>query len=330
MKRFRSLRFGLSSVWVRCALVFAGVWAGTAFIRASFVENALQLSLVEPTGINASPFLIFGMLLCIYAWSLNRDDLKRKTLQWPSFDQAFPALLFWALTLIVAVWVSHPAQAIFARMQLYALIHPEAGAPFIAGLISLVELLPAIPILLFFFPLPALIRSRGRLIGGSILLVLYGMGPVIEASYYRLVGPPLVTVVRGLLFLIPGTIPPNLNRWEIGYGSFKVTLGYACTDFSALMLFIGLFGLVWWQMTKKRRIDHAKAMIALACGIIALWILNVLRITLIVLIGSVYPAFALTLFHSAVGIVIFLCFFLAYVKVVLPMVVAMKNKGRRK
>ena len=273
---------------------------------------------------------MFGVLLCLYAWSLQRDDLKKKSLPWPNFDQAFPAVLLWGMVMILSIWISHPSQDIYSKMQFYALMHPETGAPLIAVLLGIIELLPTLPLMLLLFPSSVLSQSRKRMMAGFFLLLLYAFGPVLEAAYYRLVGPPLIHTVRTIIGLIPGTQPEDLNRWEIGYGTFKVTLGYACTDFSALILFIGLFGLVWWRMAGKHSIVHTKAIIALAGGILSLWILNILRITSIVLIGASYPTFALSLFHSAVGIVIFLVFFLVYVKVALPLVVKSKKLGRRK
>lgn len=284
------------------------------------VENALRRPLIQPIGIDASPVLMFGVFLGLYAWSLIRDDLKKKRMRWPSFDQIFPVLLIWASVVVFAVWLTHPSGHVYSQIQLYALRNPETGPPAVASVLSIIELLPAIPLVLLVFPFTLIRQSLGRVFIGGLLLAVYAIGPVLEAAYYRLTGPPLVTAVRSILSIIPGTIPANLSRWEIGYGTFRVTLGYACTDFSALLLFIGLFGLVWWQMAKKRHIMHLRAIGALLGGIVSLWILNVLRITLIVLIGSKYPSFALNLFHSGVGIVIFLCFFIAYVKLVLPLV----------
>lgn len=320
MKILQSLRFGHLSVWIRCCVAFGLSFASTAFIESRMVENALRRPLIQPVGIDASPVLMLGIFLGLYAWSLIRDDLKKKKLGWPSFDQIFPALLLWASIIVLAVWLTHPSGHVYSRIQLYALRNPETGPPAVASALSVIELLPAIPLVLLVFPFSLIRQSLGRVFIGGLLLLVYAIGPVLEAAYYGLTGPPLVTTVRSILSLIPGTVPANLSRWEIGYGTFRVTLGYACTDFSALLLFIGLFGLVWWHMAKKRHIMHVRAIGALLTGIVSLWMLNALRITLIVLIGSKYPTFALNLFHSGVGIVIFLCFFIAYVKLVLPFV----------
>ena len=149
---------------------------------------------------------------------------------------------------------------------------------------------------------------------------MYVVSPVIEAVYFRVAGPPLIFAIRSFLSLLPGTVPENLSRWEIGYGAFRVTLGYACTDFSAMMLFAGLFGAVWWRLAKRGGILHGRTLTVLLAGILTLWVLNILRIALIVIIGSHAPAFALSLFHSAMGMVIFLLFFVLYMSVVMPFV----------
>ncbi|MDD5056136.1 MAG: exosortase/archaeosortase family protein, partial [Candidatus Peribacteraceae bacterium] len=302
------LRSGSLSVWIRYGLTVAATVASTAFVQSETVANALRRPLMESVGIDTSPLLIFGLLLCLFAWSLIRDDPEKKPLRWPSFEQAFTALLLWATIVVFAVWLTHPTQEFFVRIQVYALRNPETGPPMVAAFLSVIELLPALPLLLLAFPIAAIRQSRGRVIAGTLLLLVYALGPVLEASYYRLTGPPLVAAVRGVLSLLPGTTPMNLTQWEIGYQQFSVTLGYACTDFSALMLFIGLFGIVWWRMTMKHSVVHRRAIGALLGGIVSLWILNVLRVTMIVIIGSRYPTFALSLFHSGIGIVIFLCF----------------------
>jgi exosortase/archaeosortase family protein len=264
-------------------------------------------------------FLLWGIVL--------RDTARTsKHLAPPSFEQVALAVVLSGLLLLGSLWLLHPAPARFAALQEMALRLPEAGDALLHALLGVFLLLPTLLLPTVFLPLSLFLRHRlGILLGliGGVALLFF---PVLEAAYFRFTGPPLVAVLQRTLALLPGSVPAGMNRWQVGYGDFVATVGYACTEFSATALFVILFATALYSMRRRKRIAPSRAAIVIGGGILLLWVLNILRIASIVVIGSYHPRFAMTLFHSGIGMLLFLLFFLVYIRFCLPWVQAKKTK----
>ena len=94
----------------------------------------------------------------------------------------------------------------------------------------------------------------------------------------------------------------------LGVGSFKVIIGPACSGIESLTLFLGLFMLL--MVYEQSNLNLRRAGIVLLVGLIGTYVLNVIRIAAILLIGIKNPTFAVGLFHSQAGWMLFSLFVL--------------------
>ncbi|MBI4980765.1 archaeosortase/exosortase family protein [Candidatus Woesearchaeota archaeon] len=104
-------------------------------------------------------------------------------------------------------------------------------------------------------------------------------------------------------YLLIGEGDPTL-----GMGSFKVIIGPACSGIESLTLFLGLFMLL--VVYEQSNMNFKRAGMVLLMGLIGTYVLNVIRIAAILGMGVKYPSFALGLFHSQAGWVLFSLFVL--------------------
>ncbi|MFH1276353.1 MAG: archaeosortase/exosortase family protein [Candidatus Woesearchaeota archaeon] len=104
-------------------------------------------------------------------------------------------------------------------------------------------------------------------------------------------------------FLKLGSGDPTL-----GLGSFNVIIGPPCSGIESLSMFIGLFLLL--VVYEQDNLQWKRTTVVFCLGLIGVYLLNILRVTLILLIGTKYPQFALGLFHSQAGWILFSIFIL--------------------
>ncbi len=90
--------------------------------------------------------------------------------------------------------------------------------------------------------------------------------------------------------------------------TFRVIIGPACSGMESLSLFIGLFLML--IVYEGENINKKKAIIIFTLGLIGTYILNIIRVSLIMIVGQTHPQFAVGLFHSQIGWILFSLFIL--------------------
>jgi exosortase E/protease (VPEID-CTERM system) len=132
---------------------------------------------------------------------------------------------------------------------------------------------------------------------GFIADVAWSSGwlPTLQAAAWclRLLGKPVVVDPGKMMLAIPG---------------FRAIITPACSGIEGIGLVLTFLGFyLWWYRDQLRM---PRALVLLPIGMIAGWILNVVRIVLLILIGVHNRPLALGGFHSAAGWILFnaLCF----------------------
>jgi exosortase/archaeosortase family protein len=150
---------------------------------------------------------------------------------------------------------------------------------------------------------------RELLICAGVGLVFYAAMRVVWLSWPYLswgVGK----VVYAMLYVFPGD-PVIAGPQVIRVGDFAVLIGEACSGVFSIFLFSCLFLLIVALDWKKLR--HGRAAIMFGLTMVGLFLVNVLRVYLIILVGYFYnPEFAVNLFHSYVGMILFMAYFVAW------------------
>lgn len=312
-------------LWLRLAIAWTVSVAMTWLMRSDFTSAFFRHPLMQQTAPAAWSYLLPLVFLFLIGIAVRSDARSRPLLARPSFEQIILALLSAALLFLLSLWLLHPSPAAFAALQDFGMRHPAVGDPLLNALLGFLILLPTLVLPFAFFPLSLLLRHRIGLLLGLLGALGFLLFPALESAYFGVTGPPLTAAVRGVLSLLPGGLPAEMSRWEVGYDDFVVTVGYACTEFSSIALLVGLLGVAFHSLSRRQSVSWGRAALAILLGILLLWLLNVARIAAIVVIGSYHRAFALTLFHSGIGLLLFLVFFLLFVKLSLPFVRAEKK-----
>ena len=100
------------------------------------------------------------------------------------------------------------------------------------------------------------------------------------------------------LTLVPGQDP------SLSTGSFGVSIAPFCSGLEGLSLWMMIFGIVLFLDWKK--INKKRALFIGVLGMILLSAANIIRIYTLMLVGHFYdPAFAITMFHTYAGIVLY-------------------------
>ena len=279
--------------------------------------NAIGRPFVGPSGFGAYPLVLLGFLLLTFWFITRRNVRSHRALPAVPMSQYYIAALVLVLSEIFALAVTHPAPALSGRMYSFMDAYPAIGGPFMGAALYIIMLLPFIPASACFLPLSFFRKSFDSLIFGFLLFVSFLFSEVLNAYYYFLTGPWIVTSVKGFLGFISHSAGPSTGRWALDFRDFHVLLGYSCTELSSFLLFTGLFWFCWWRRRPTGFLRNFAMFGLFLLGLITLWFLNIFRIVSIMLIGSRYPDFAIGLFHSSIGPALFFVFFLVYIRTAL-------------
>ena len=122
------------------------------------------------------------------------------------------------------------------------------------------------------------------------------------------------TTARGsawILHLFWDTAQFSINRADptLAVEGFQVIIGTACSGIESLSFFMGLF--IMLMVYEGDTFHKGRAAVVFVFGLAGTYVLNIVRISLIMIVGIFYPDFSVGLFHSQAGWVLFSVFILA-------------------
>lgn len=95
--------------------------------------------------------------------------------------------------------------------------------------------------------------------------------------------------------------------------NFAVTINEACSGLESLLLFTGLSLLIGF--TDRGKLDMKKFIVFYIVGLTGTFLLNIFRVYMIILSGLLFsPVIASKLFHTYLGMVLFLGYFMLFLK----------------
>ncbi len=108
--------------------------------------------------------------------------------------------------------------------------------------------------------------------------------------------------------------------------SFAVTIDQACSGLESFLLFTGLCSLIAY--VDRRKINWKKFIMFYLFGILGTFLVNILRVYGIIWAGLIFsPQIAAELFHTYLGMIFFLLYFVFIVKYFYKYVINEKNKN---
>jgi exosortase/archaeosortase family protein len=126
-------------------------------------------------------------------------------------------------------------------------------------------------------------------------------------------------VLTSVAFLLSLTFPGVYVTppWTLGVGDFAAQILQACSGLDSFAMFTALYLLIGYL--DRRVISPVKFSLSYLPLALGLFAVNILRVYLLYLIGILWsPNLALELFHTYAGLVLFLGYFLLFVKFLYP------------
>lgn len=139
------------------------------------------------------------------------------------------------------------------------------------------------------------------LAGGSIAITL---GQAAQDGWSALAGATL-TVSHAILSLYETNVVLDTEQALLGAGDFKVLVSSQCSGYEGIALVLTVVPIYIWAFRRELRFPNV--LILLPLGVAAIWLLNALRIAILITIGAhVSPDIAIQGFHSQGGWISFL------------------------
>jgi len=163
-------------------------------------------------------------------------------------------------------------------------------------------------------------RPGRTLLGLGVVL---GSGAWLSGFLTEALWPPLArytfSLVSGILGVVYPHVVSNPAKLIIGTPTFKVAIAPQCSGYEGVGLLLAFLTIYLWLF--RRELRFPGALVLLPLGAAAIWLVNALRIVVLIVIGtSGWPAIALGGFHSQAGWLAFNAVGLAFVAVL--------NRGR--
>ena len=156
-------------------------------------------------------------------------------------------------------------------------------------------------------------RQNSSLVLAGVIIIAASwiLGFFTNRAWEPLIGPTF-RVVEWLLSALGQEVVSQPADLLLGTSQFAVEISPACAGYEGIGLISVFVGSYLWLFRGNLRFPQA--FILLPCGILVIWLVNAVRITLLVLFGTyVSPEIALAGFHSASG-------WLGFIAVALSMV----------
>jgi exosortase/archaeosortase family protein len=234
------------------------------------------------------PTFLFILFILLFIRTTNKPTTNNIKTTLILILTTITTTLIYAKTLTTQVAIAYIPLMIIARSIIYILIFFQTTA--------------------IFFGLEFLKKQYKNAIALTTLLgIFYAITYLLNQIYKPLSLFAAKNVVNILnLFYTTANMYQGIDP-RLTLENFSVQIGAACSGVDSLSLFIGLFLL----LVINEKVDYKKASLVFIIGILSTIAINILRVTLIMIIGTKYPNFAVGLFHKQAGWILFSVFILA-------------------
>jgi len=144
-------------------------------------------------------------------------------------------------------------------------------------------------------------RANRALAAGALGLgVLAWLAGFVSEALWRTAAGYTFTIASAALRLIYDDVVSRPERLVLGTRGFRVNIAPTCSGLEGVGLLIAFLSIYLWVF--RRELRFPSALVLLPIGAVAIWLLNALRIVLLIVIGSSgWREIALGGFHSQAG-----------------------------
>jgi exosortase E/protease (VPEID-CTERM system) len=287
---------GLRRLWIFAAVAAVETFLLSFLFDSPWIDVPHWLQPVLYANALAKIAILAAPLLAIVAWPRRQAVIEAHNRSGGSglkFYLAVNVAFFVALISMRLVLAEARDPSLYALVVVYSCLLLATGVS--------IALLAAPPSFWRRLAKLAPVEIALALAGGVIVVV---MGRLAQDSWYALSSATLSVSHWLLTFYEPGALLDNDAR-TLAVGSFSVQVFGACSGYEGLALVAAFLPLYMWVFRQDLRFPNVLLLFPVALA--AIWLLNALRIALLVIIGAhVSPEIAVQGFHSQGGWIGFL------------------------
>jgi exosortase E/protease (VPEID-CTERM system) len=159
-------------------------------------------------------------------------------------------------------------------------------------------------------------RANRALAAGAVGLgVLSWLAGFLSEALWRTFAGYTFSIAAAALRLVYDDVVSRPERLVLGTRGFRVNIAPTCSGLEGVGLLLGFLGIYLWLF--RRELRFPAALVLLPIGAVLIWLLNALRIVLLIVIGSSgWREIALGGFHSLAGWLTFNAVALGFVALV--------------
>ena len=158
-------------------------------------------------------------------------------------------------------------------------------------------------------------------------LILYLTTQLIVQLYWQKFSLLITYAISHILPLFTHLTYTDLDTFQIRMLDFNVYIGPPCAGVYSMTTFTFLFITTLVFIRKTQSIDPFKTFFALLFGILATFLLNIVRVTTIILVGAYYSQkLAIDLFHEYLSAIFLIALFMAYLYWIIPRLIEKPRK----
>lgn len=136
-----------------------------------------------------------------------------------------------------------------------------------------------------------------------------------SSAMWGAMAPLTLSAVRSLLSLLVHAVVVDPAALVIGTDGFVVQVAPECSGFEGIGLILALLG--GYFIIERKSLRFPRVLVLLPISVLAVWIANIVRIVMLILIGSyLSPAVAIGGFHSKAGWLLFCGIALGFVAII--------------
>lgn len=200
------------------------------------------------------------------------------------------------------VWISeHPLLA----FNNYYLVMGARYLLLFGSLVAFTTAFYGIRYLRLFIP-----RFRKELVYAAVFFVIFTAFSYAVQSSWQLLSFSITRIEYFVMSLIFHDVRMYGNE-SLGIGGFVVNIGKVCSGVESLMLFTVMYIVIFFVDRKK--LDTKKMLLLFIPGLLGDFFVNILRIALILVLGVlINPKFAVGIFHTNAGWILFIVYFFIF------------------
>jgi len=159
-------------------------------------------------------------------------------------------------------------------------------------------------------------RTNRALAAGAVGLgVLAWLSGFVGEALWRTAAGYTFSIAEAALRLAYDDVVSRPDRLRLGTQAFRVNIAPTCSGLEGVSLLLAFLGIYLWLF--RRELRFPAALVMLPIGAVSIWLLNVLRIVVLIVIGSSgWREIALGGFHSQAGWLTFNAMALGFVALV--------------